>query len=386
MAWNESGNGKNPWDRDSRSDGPPDLDKIVRDWQRKLSGMFGKRGGGGGSGGRGGDSGAGGASLLGVLVLILLAWAATGFYRVDDAERGVVQRFGAYVKTTQPGLGWHIPWPVERVDLVNTNAIERFKQTTSMLTSDENIVIVDMVVQYQASDPLLYLFDVEDPVGTLAEASESAIREVIGKNTLDYILGEGRAPIAEQTQQVIQTAMNEYKTGIYVTKVNLQDVNFPAQVEAAVQDAIKAREDKERLKFEADSYANDILPRARGMAVRQIQDAEAYKDRVVADAQGEAARFEALLVEYKKAPEVTRERLYIEAMEYVFANSNKVLLDAEGSGNLLYLPIDKLMDRQRTGKVTMSPSSRPPTQRGGSDPGSAGQAPSRDDSRSRGTR
>jgi len=354
MAWNESGNGKNPWDRDSRQDGPPDLDKIVRDWQRKLSGMFGKRPRGGGGGV---SSGNGGGSSIAALVLMLLAalWMASGFYLVDDANRGVVQRFGAYSKTTLPGLRWHLPYPIETVDIVNISAIEKFNQVTSMLTSDENIVIVDMAVQYLIRDPLPFLFQVADPVGTLAEASESAIREVIGKNELDFILGAGRAPIAEKTEEVIQEVMNEYNTGIEVTKVNLLDVNFPAQVEAAVQDAIKAREDKERLKFEADSYANDILPRARGMAVRQIQDAEAYKQRVIADAEGEAARFEALLVEYQKAPDVTRERLYIEAIEYVFANSNKVLLDAEGSGNLLYLPIDKLLEQQRAGKVTMSP-------------------------------
>jgi len=362
MAWNESGNGKNPWDRKSRQDGPPDLDRIVRDWQRKLSGMFGKRSRGGGGGmGSGNSSGGGGASLFGIIIIALIVWAATGLYRVDDANRGVVQRFGAYTETTQPGLRWHLPWPIETVDIVNISAIERFNQITSMLTSDENIVIVDMVVQYRNEDPLRYLFDVADPIGTLAEASESAIREVIGKNKLDFILGAGRAPIAEQTEAVIQAAMDEYNTGINITKVNLQDVNFPGQVEAAVQDAIKAREDKERLKFEADSYANDILPRARGMAVRQIQDAEAYKERVVADAQGEAARFEALLTEYQKAPEVTRERLYIEALEYVFANSNKVLLDAEGSGNLLYLPLDKLLEKQRSGKVTVGPSSQQAT-------------------------
>jgi len=278
-----------------------------------------------------------------VLVLILVGWLATGFYTVDDAERGVVQRFGAYAETTQPGLRWHLPWPVEFVDKVNVAAINPFKQTTSMLTSDENIVIMDMVVQFRNSDPMMFLFDVVDPMGTLADASESAIREVVGKNEMDYVLGEGREAIAQQTQVVIQQAMEEYRTGIVVTQVNLQDINFPSQVEAAVQDAIKAREDKERLAFEAESYANDILPRARGAAVREIQNAEGYRERVIADAEGEAARFEALLTEYQKAPEVTRERLYIEAMENVYTKSNKVLLDAEGSGSLLYLPIDQLM-------------------------------------------
>ena len=342
MSWNESGNGKNPWDRGGRGqEGPPDLDKIVRDWQKKLSAMFG----GSGKGGSGGGSGENVAPLIGLLALVLVGWAFTGLYQVDDAERGIVQRLGAYTETTMPGLRWHLPWPIETVDEVNISEIKPFPQTTSMLTADENIVIVDMVVQYRKADPIAYLFDVVDPEATLGDASESAIREVIGKSDMDYILGAGRVPISEQTRVVIQKALDEYGAGIEVTKVNLRDVNFPSQVEQAVQDAIKAREDKERLKFEAESYANDILPRARGNAVRRVQDAEAYKARVIANAEGEAARFTALLTEYEKAPEVTRERLYIDAIEYVYSNSNKVLLDAEGSGNLLYLPVDKLMDR-----------------------------------------
>jgi membrane protease subunit HflK len=224
-----------------------------------------------------------------------------------------------------------------------------------------------------------FLFDVEDPVGTLADASESAIREVVGKNDMDFILGEGRESIAIQTQETIQQAMEQYRTGVIVTKVNLQDVNFPPQVEAAVQDAIKAREDKERLAFEAESYANDILPRARGAAVREIQDAEGYRERVIADAQGEAARFESLLTEYQKAPEVTRERLYIEAMEDVYAKSNKVLLDAEGSGSLLYLPIDQLM-KNSGGNSGPTDNSR------NSNQAERVARPGRDDTRSRGTR
>lgn len=377
MAWNEPGNGKDPWGRGGGQEGPPDLDKIVRDWQRKLTAMLGggKRGGRGG----GGDSL---APLVGLLVLLLIGWGLTGLYQVDAAERGVVQRFGAYVATTQPGLRWHLPWPIETVDKVNISEIKPFPQTTSMLTADENIVIVDMVVQYRKTDPTKYLFDVVDPEGTLGDASESAIREVIGKSSMDYVLLEGRAAIAIETQEVIQGALDEYGGGIEITKVNLRDVNFPGQVEAAVQDAIKAREDKERLKFEAESYANDILPKARGAAVRQIQDAEAYQDRVIADAQGEASRFEALLTEYQKAPEVTRERLYIDAIEYVYRNSNKVLLDAEGSGNLLYLPVDQLIQQgnksRNSGRSSAAPSRKPAETSGGDS--------SRNDSRSRGTR
>jgi membrane protease subunit HflK len=344
MAWNEGGNGKNPWDRGS-GDGPPDLDKIVRDWQKRINSMFG-----GGRGGRGGGGGAGpragGSMIAGVLGLILVGWFLTGFYLINEAERGVVLRFGAYQATTQPGLRWHIPWPIESVEIVNTNQITPFSQQTRMLTADENIVVVDFVVQYQRTDPVAFLFNVRDPEGTLNDISESAIREVVGKNKVDFVLLEGRAEIASRTQELIQEALDEYGAGIIVTKVNLQDTNFPSQVEAAVQDAIKAREDRERLAFEAQSYANDILPRARGESVRRLQDAEAYKARVIADAEGEASRFEQLLVEYEKAPAVTRERLYIETMEEVFGNSTKVLLDAKGSGNLVYLPVDKLLEQR----------------------------------------
>jgi membrane protease subunit HflK len=280
-------------------------------------------------------------------VVVLFGWLGTGLYRVNADERGIVLRFGAFVASTPPGLRWHLPFPIETVEKVGVTRINTIRQQTRMLTADENIVVVDLVVQYQNADPQAYLFNVRDPDGTLSDISESVIREVVGKNSVDFVLLEGRAQIALDTQEQIQDTLNEYKVGITVTKVNLQDTNFPSQVEAAVQDAIKAREDKERLAFEAQSYANDILPRARGEAVRRTQDAEAYKSRVIADAEGEASRFEQLLAEYEKAPSVTRERLYIEAIEEVYSNSNKVLLDAAGSGNLIYLPIDKLLEQGR---------------------------------------
>jgi len=343
MSWNESGNGKNPWDRGG-NDGPPDLDKIVRDWQRKFNSLFG------GKGGRpatGGGSGPSGAALTILIILAIAGWLATGWYRVNADERGVVLRFGAYLETTPPGLRWHLPWPIESAEKVAVTRINNVRQQTRMLTADENIVVVDLVVQYQNADAYQYLFAVLDPDGTLADVSESAIREVIGNKSADFVLLEGRAQIAVETEALIQETLDEYGAGITVTQVNLQDVNFPSQVEAAVQDAIKAREDKARLAFEAQSYANDILPKARGEKVRRIQDAEAYRSQVVADAEGEASRFEQLLAEYQQAPDVTRERLYIEAIEDVYRNSSKVLLDVDGSGNLLYLPMDKLLE-QRT--------------------------------------
>jgi membrane protease subunit HflK len=343
MAWNEPGNGKNPWDRGGGNDGPPDLDKIVRDWQRRFNSLFG------GKGGRrdtGGSNLPGGAALGGILILIFIGWMATGLYRVNADERGVELRFGAFTNTTPPGLRWHLPWPIETAEKVGTTRVNTVRQQTRMLTADENIVVVDLVVQYLNQNPTDYLFNVRDPDGTLSDISESVIREVIGKNSVDFVLLEGRTEIALRTQELIQETLDDYGTGIMVTRVNLQDTNFPSQVEAAVQDAIKAREDKARFSFEAEAYANDILPKARGEAVRRNHDSEAYKAQVIADAEGEASRFEQLLAEYEKAPGVTRDRLYLEAMEDVYADSSKVLLDAAGSGNMIYLPVDKLLEQR----------------------------------------
>ena len=378
MAWNESGNGKNPWDRGRGQDGPPDLDKIVREWQQRINALFGGR--------RRTDGSGNSPMFMLLLVLIAIGWAATGLYRVDDAERGVVLRFGQFQPpATMPGLRWHLPWPIEDVERVNITAVNRFSRTTRMLTADENIVVVDMVVQYRNADPIAYLFKVRDPEEVLGNVSESAIREVIGQSEMDFILGPGRAEIAVKTADVIQEALDYYNVGIVVTKVNLQDVNFPSQVEAAVQDAIKAREDEVRLGFEAQTYANDILPRARGEAVRRTQDAEAYREGVIANAQGEAARFEKLLVEYHKAPEVTRERLYIEAIEDVYAEANKVLMDASGSGNLLYLPVDKIIEQQQQRRSSGSASGNSTGSSTNAD-AAAGSRAARDDQRRRGTR
>ena len=282
-----------------------------------------------------------------IIAVIVVLWSLSGIYKVDDAERGVVMQFGRYHSTTMPGLHWHIPFPIQMVDTVNVAAVESYKHQTRMLTADENLVIVDTVVQFRRADPIAFLFNIRDPLATLAEVSESAIREIVGSATLDFVVTEGRAEIAERTKVLIQGVLDDYGAGLEVTSVNLQDANFPPQVQASVEDVIKAREDKERLALEAQSYANDIVPRARGNAARQVLDAEAYSARVVADATGESSRFEALLNEYLKAPEVTRERLYLETVESVYGSTNKVLIDADGSGNLLYLPMDELLKRQR---------------------------------------
>lgn len=342
MAWNDSGNGKDPWKR--REDQPTDLDQIVQNWQRRLSAMLRggpRQPGGGGSGG----------IFLGLLVV--LAWAATGFYRVDEAERGVVQRFGAFTKQTNPGLHWHLPYPIETVDLVNANAISNYAYETEMLTADEQYVFIDMVVQYRRSDPYAYSFNVLEPDMTLQDVTQSALREVVGTTTLDVLVTSRRDEIASRTQTVLQNTLNNYGAGITVTSISLETVNYPTAVQDAVDDAQKARNDSERYQLEADAYARDVVPRARGDAVRVLEDARAYRERVIADAEGEAARFESLLTEYQKAPRVTRQRLYLEAVEEVYGNSNKVFLDSSASGSLLYLPIDKLMEQ---GARTAAPS------------------------------
>ncbi len=331
MAWNEPGNGKDPWDKNK--DEPIELDKIVQGWQRKLSGVVG--------GGRGGAApGSSGGYVL--IVLLALAWLATGLYRVDEAERGVVQRFGAYMETTMPGLHWHIPFPIEFVDIVNVQAVDNFPFRTEMLTADRQYVFIQMVVQYRRTDPVKYSFEVVEPELTLQDVTESALREVVGTSTLIRLVTEQRDQIAPRTQEIVQSTLDAYGAGISVTSISLEDLDYPAAVQEAVDDAQQAENDAGRYVLEADTYEKDIIPRARGTAARVRLDAEAYRDRVIRDAEGEAARFEALLTEYQKAPRVTRDRLYLEAIEEVYGNSNKVLIDSEGDGNLLYLPLDQL--------------------------------------------
>ncbi len=331
MAWNEPGNGKDPWDKNK--DEPIELDKIVQGWQRKLSGVVG--------GGRGGAApGSSGGYVL--MVLLALAWLATGLYRVDEAERGVVQRFGAYMETTMPGLHWHIPFPIEFVDIVNVQAVDNFPFRTEMLTADRQYVFIQMVVQYRRTDPVKYSFEVVEPELTLQDVTESALREVVGTSTLIRLVTEQRDQIAPRTQEIVQSTLDAYGAGISVTSISLEDLDYPAAVQEAVDDAQQAENDAGRYVLEADTYEKDIIPRARGTAARVRLDAEAYRDRVIRDAEGEAARFEALLTEYQKAPRVTRDRLYLEAIEEVYGNSNKVLIDSEGDGNLLYLPLDQL--------------------------------------------
>ncbi len=334
IALNEPGNGEDPWQRGG--DEPNDLDQIVRDWQRRFGSIFG--------------GGSGGSGSYALIAMLLIAWGLSGFYRVDQAELGVVQRFGAYVPpATQPGLRWHLPFPVEFVDVINVQEVNDYNFSTEMLTADEQYVLIEIVVQYRRSDPVAYSFEVEDPELTLNNVTESALRGVVGTASLESLIGERREQIPVDTMKELQEILNKYQSGLTVTSINLNVVDYPKSVKEAVDDTQKARNDRDRYKLEATTYANDIVPRARGAAQRVLQDAEAYRERVIADADGEAARFEALLAEYQKAPGVTRERLYIEAIEDVYARSNIVILDSQGSGNLLYLPIDQLINRAATG-------------------------------------
>ncbi|MBT8082145.1 MAG: FtsH protease activity modulator HflK [Gammaproteobacteria bacterium] len=332
MAWNDDGNGKDPWQRDGQQ--PADLDQVVKEWQKRFGSILG---GGGAAGGVGGV----------VLALVLIGvWLATGFYRVDEAERGVVQRFGAFTETTMPGLRWHLPYPIETVDRVNTTAISNYAYRTEMLTADEQYVFIDMVVQFRRADPVKYSFEVVDPDMTLQDVTESALREVVGTSTLESLIAGRRDEIASRTREVLQATLDSYGegAGITVTSISLENVNYPQAVQAAVDDAQKARNDSERFILEADEYYNNIVPKAQGDAARILEEARGYKEQLVAFAEGEANRFEALLTEYQKAPRVTRDRLYLEAIEEVYGNSAKVLIDTDG-GNLLYLPLNEIMNR-----------------------------------------
>jgi membrane protease subunit HflK len=357
MAWNEPGGSgnKDPWGgRGSGEQGPPDLDEVVKKLQEKFGALFG---GGGRSGGSGGNTGSIGFGLIAVILIGL--WGFSGLYTVEEGTRGVVLQFGKYTETTMPGLHWYPRFiqTVEEVDIENIRgasigfrATAGTRQSTSsvgkeslMLTQDENIVDVRLAVQYKVKSASDYLFKVKDPETTLRQATESAIREVVGKNNMDFILKEGRAEITARTRKLVQETLDLYGAGIFVTSVNLQDAQPPEQVQDAFADAVKAQGDQARVINEAEAYANDILPKARGAAARQMAEANAYKEKVIADATGEASRFSQVLKEYKKAPEVTRKRLYLETVESVMKNSSKVLVDVKGGGNLLYLPLDKMM-------------------------------------------
>ena len=361
MGWNETPDGKDkdPWGNRGNGQGPPDLDELVRKLQQGFGGLFGgKR-----------SAGPGGGSTFTWLLLffVLVLWLVFDMtYTIDEQERGLVLRFGKYVTTLQPGLNFRFPRPFEQVLKVNVGQVRSLTHKATMLTQDENIVDVELAVQWRIKDPEAYKFNVYAPEATLQQATESAVREVIGKSKLDFVLTEGRSQIAQSQQKLIQQIMDDYNTGIIILGVEMQPAKPPDEVKAAFDDAIKAREDEQRLVNEAEAYRNDITPKARGSAARIREESNAYKASVIAKAEGEANRFTKLLTEYERAPEVTRQRLYLDAMESVLENTNKVLLDTKGNNNLMYIPIDKIMENRGAQKQSTAPGPNNPPESHGS--------------------
>jgi membrane protease subunit HflK len=326
------------------------LDEVIRKLQQRLSGIFGggSRDKGSGSGTGGGRAGSAGIGLI--LIIVLAVWLLSGIYIVDEGKQAVVMQFGAFKSVEGAGPHWYprfiqsvVIIDVERVRSENLGTIP---DEALMLTQDENIVDIRFAVQYKVKDPKEFVFNVRDPDATLRQATESAVREIVGKNGLDFIITEGRPEVAARAEKLVQEILEEYKTGITVLKLNMQDAQAPQQVQFAFDDAIKAREDEVRQINEAEAYANDILPRARGGAARLLEEANAYREEVIARADGEAKRFTQVLSEYEKAPEVTRERFYLESIEEVMARANKVVVDVEGGNNLMYIPLDRLVNQQ----------------------------------------
>jgi membrane protease subunit HflK len=359
MAWNEPGsNGKDqdPWGGNRRPNGqdqgPPDLDEALGKLIEKFNGLFG----GSGNKGTSGSDGSGASAPNGKIILfgaavVLVLWAGMGFYTVDQQERSVVLRLGKYSETVQPGLQWNPPL-IDNVTKVNVTAVRDVDLRALMLTEDENIVQVGLSVQYIVSNPKDFLLEVRDPEGTLLQATESALRHVVGGSEMHSVLTEGRALLALDIESRLQNYLNGYQTGLEVIKVNIENTSAPSQVQDAFDDVIKAREDEQRVKNEAQAYANGIVPEARGRAQRVNEEALAYREQVVARAEGEATRFTKLLTEYQKAPEVTRERLYIVAMEDVLSNASKVMVDVKGGNNMMVLPLDQIMKNQSLRSAT----------------------------------
>lgn len=363
------------WGRGSRgpggNQGPPDLDELWRNFNRKLNDLFSGRRGGGGDLPPSPPSGkalGGGAGVL--VALIVAVWLASGFYVVDAASKGVVLTFGRYTEQTDPGLRWRMPFPIQSHEVVNLSQVRTIEigyrnnvrtkvlKESLMLTDDENIVDLQFAVQYVVTDAQAWLFNNRSPEDVAMQTAEATMREVIGKSRMDAILYEQQDTVANQAQVLMQKVLDGYKTGIDVSRVTIQNAQPPEQVQAAFDDAVKAGQDRERQKNEGEAYANDVIPRARGTASRLQEEAEGYRARVVANAEGEASRFRQVLTEYAKAPAITRERIYIETLQQVLSSTSKILVDTRASGNLLYLPLDKLMQQSGVAGLTESQASQ----------------------------
>ncbi len=349
--------------RGGGSGGPPDLDEIWRNINRRINALFSRRGGSDEPppGEPGGGIGMALPGFAMLVALVIAVWLASGFYIVDEGRRGVVLRFGLYKETTLPGLRWHLPSPIESAEIVNSsqvNTVEvgyranvkaKEQRESLMLTDDENIIDIQFAVQYTIKSPEDFLFKNRGTEQGVRQIAETAIREVVGKSKMDFVLYEGRQQIAADTQKLMQEILDRYETGIALSRVTMQNAQPPEQVQAAFDDAVKAGQDRERLKNEGQAYANDVIPKAAGVASRLLQEAAGYSAKVVANAEGDASRFKQILVEYAKAPAVTRDRLYLDMMQAVLASTSKVLIDQKGGGNLLYLPLDKLLAHPESG-------------------------------------
>ena len=346
MPWNEPGRGSGGDDRDHWKGGngqqPPDLDEVFSNVQRRLKKIMGNGGDGGGQTGNSGSgpSMSGIGLLVGLLIVIWVAW--NSIHIIDESERGVVLRFGEYVRTLPPGLNFTLPSPIEKVQPVNVTRVRSLESSSRMLTGDENLIDLAFAIQYRVVDPQKFLFNVQVPEESLGHAADSAVREIVGTNNMDFILEIGRGQIALDTQELLVEVLARYDSGLEITSFNLQEVRPPAEVRQAFDDVVRAREDQIRFANEAQAYANQEVPEARGRAARVMEEADAYREAIVAQATGEADRFTAILDQYALAPEVTRERLYLETLEKVYGRSSKVLLDVDSSNNMFYLPLDTL--------------------------------------------
>jgi membrane protease subunit HflK len=352
MPWKEPGKGdKDPWNSGGQQ--PPDLEEVFRNVNNRLKAIFG----GGGNNGKRKTGSGGNGGIFGVLAVALLLWIGfDSVHIVDQSEQGIVLRFGAYNRTLQPGINLTLPRPFEKMYVVNVSNVRSLEDRGNMLTEDENLVEFIYKVQFRVASAQDFLFKIRDPELTVKSAAESALRESVGTNRLDAILeGNQREKVRIETQRVLQETLDRYQAGIQITEFNLVDVNVPVQVREAYSDVIRAREDRERFIEEARVHANSVVPEARGQAARIIQEAEGYKASTVALAEGEAQRFTLMLKEYQKAPEITRKRLYLQTMENVFSRSQKVLLDADSSGNIFYLPLDQLGVNGNSGKALLPP-------------------------------
>ncbi len=346
------------WGKNKGDSSPPDLDDVLRNVNKKINNIFGKKKSTGDNEGSRpqGPKPQSSGSIVTILGLLTVVWLASGFYIVDEGHRGVVLRFGKYTDTTPAGLRWHLPYPIEKVEIVNVSQVRTVEigyrnnvrskvlRESLMLTDDENIIDIQFAVQYILNNPEYFLFKNRNPDDAVLQAAETAIRQVIGKSKMDYVLYEGREQVAANATQLMQTILDRYEIGISISRVTMQNAQPPEQVQAAFDDAVKAGQDRERQKNEGQAYANDVIPRAVGNAARLIQESEAYKQRVIVSAEGDASRFEQILTEYSKAPKVTRERLYLDMMQQVLSNTSKIVVDQKNGNNLLYLPLDKLIN------------------------------------------